>query len=87
MIYTDGQHTVADTEEELHEFFMNIMGFEIEWYQDKGRAEKHPHYDVLSPSKKRLLKEKSERNGGPVRFINKKELLIKSWEMLSKRKI
>ena len=91
MIYTDGQHTVADTEQELHEFFDKIMGFEREWYHDKvkdgprkGQPLKHPHYDVLSPSKKRLLKEHSEKNGGLVRFLSIKEIAIKSHQMIKK---
>lgn len=60
MLYTDGQHLVADSEKELHQFAQNVLGFKKEWYHDKylkgqGQPNNHPHYDVLVQSKKRLM--------------------------------
>lgn len=63
MIYTDGQHTVADCEGELHDFFKNVMKFKREWYHDKkknGQPSDKPHYDVLTASKRKfMLKQKN----------------------------
>ena len=42
MVYTDGVHLVADTEEELHKFAQKI-GLKRSWYQDKSH---YPHYDL-----------------------------------------
>jgi hypothetical protein len=64
MIYTDGQHTVADSENELHEWVQRVLGFKVGWYHDKylkgpkkGSPNNHPHYDVMSCVKKKVMKQ------------------------------
>ncbi len=47
MIYTDGIHMVATTEQELHSF-ASRMGIGRHWYE--GVEKGHPHYDL--PSKR-----------------------------------
>ncbi len=66
-IYTDGQHVVADTEDQLHEWVKRVLGFKREWYHDrylkgrkKGQLNNHHHYDVLAASKKAVLKQHSQ---------------------------
>ena len=66
MIYTDGQHVVADSEKELHEWIKRVLGFKREWYHDrylrgprKGQLNSHPHYDVLATSKLAIMKKHS----------------------------
>lgn len=78
MIYTGGTHIVADSEEELHEYAVNVLGLKRKWYQNTGRALSHPHYDVISPIKKRILK-----NDLNVAFVRPREVLCKSKQMLS----
>lgn len=39
-LFTDGDP------QELHELAQEI-GLRRSWYQNKGRAERHPHYDVM----------------------------------------
>jgi hypothetical protein len=73
MVYTDGLHIVADTEEELHEFAKRI-GLKREWFQDHPE---HPHYDLLG-----CMSAKAEKNGAAK--IRPRDLLRKSMEMKHK---
>ena len=50
IIYTDGTHLIADTEDELHEFADKI-GLKRSWFQSSSW---YPHYDLMG-SKKRLV--------------------------------
>lgn len=70
MIYTDGQHLAADTEDELHEFAKTI-GLKKEWFQDHPE---HPHYDLLG-----CMTVKAEKYGA-VR-VRPRDLLVKSQQM------
>lgn len=49
MIYTDGTHLVADTEDELHRF-AQALGLQRKWYQC---PDSHPHYDLTTKNKSR----------------------------------
>lgn len=54
MVYIDaGGHILTDGDaEELHIFAASI-GMKREWYQDAGRAAKHPHYDAIGAATRR----------------------------------
>lgn len=43
-VYTDGEHLMADTLEELHDFAKSI-GLNPKWFQDH----KYKYYDLFSP--------------------------------------
>lgn len=67
-------HLVSDTEDELH-LFAYVSGLKYKWFQNEGRAEKHPHYDVTTYGMyKRMVK-----LGAKV--VGKKEALIVSKSM------
>lgn len=64
MIFIDEQgHLATDGNlEELHALAQRI-GLLREWYQDKGKAARHPHYDVMG---KRLRQEAINAGAVPV---------------------
>ena len=41
--YSENCHLMADTEEELHDFAVNVLGLRKGWFQNHVR---HPHYDL-----------------------------------------
>lgn len=71
-ILFDGVHLTSDTSaDELHEFAVGI-GMKRSWYQDKGKAAEHPHYDVMGATRKRAV-------GRAVGRVSSVELLCRSW--------
>lgn len=47
--YSQGCHLMADTEAELHEFAIDVLGLKRHWFHNHPR---HPHYD-LTPNKRK----------------------------------
>lgn len=71
-ILFDGVHLTSDLGDgELHEFAVSV-GLKRSWYQDKGKAKAHPHYDVMGAARKRTV----EHLVGRVSSV---ELLCRSW--------
>jgi len=70
MTYTDGVHLVADSLEELHRFARSL-GLKACWFQAKGRARRHPHYDLTTAR----MRSKAIANGARV-VTCRKELEI-----------
>lgn len=66
-ILTDGVHLISDMSlEELHHFAIDVMGFRMEWFQDK---QDHPHYDLTTLN----ARNRAIRNGAVL--VTAKELL------------
>ena len=74
MIYTDGQHLIAESIGELHKF-AKYIGMKREWFQDHPE---HPHYDLIGER----IKSKAERLGATK--VSKKTLLLMSKELRRK---
>jgi hypothetical protein len=74
MIYTDGTHLVADTEEELHTFAQKI-GLKRKWYQC---PDTHPHYDLTTRKKYREVLDLG------VKIVEAREVLRISLSLLNK---
>lgn len=54
MVFTDRQHLMADSIEELH-CFASIIGLNIKWYQNR----RIPHYDIRGIMLRRALKNRA----------------------------
>ena len=65
MIYTDKIHLIADTQNELHQFAINV-GISRHWFDPNP---KHPHYDIPKKKLDDILKQN-------VKLISSKEIVL-----------
>jgi hypothetical protein len=55
MVYTDGNHLVADSLQELYEY-ADKVGLDRDWMKFMGRTV-HPHFDIFGNVKSRVLQD------------------------------
>lgn len=73
MLYFDGVHLTADSLQELHTYAESIA-LKRCWFH---AACKHPHYDIVSPSKLQAVTKDSQ-----IKRVKSREILLISKQLI-----